>query len=341
MIKAVDIKTNSDIISFINENKILILGSNIDNKIEMIGNKISIILNGEVVFSRILDTESILRVAETILYSKLELPSLEYDLSPLEADREDGDRSNIWVVKQEKITIPYFTQTYLLYVAFKGTIPTMYEFGLFYKEAYTREISVKEKDSRDFVYLRVYPDDRCWVGEIFDFDEHKVENTLLRFKEEFNIKNLPIYDFTTRQLYKRIYNNFGSISRDFCNVLTFDKNGADVYYSSKEDSEGYDMIVNEKSFATFNDTSSGKSLRKDKVDVRHSSELKNDVELLVSIENNNKLTLLEDEVALFIIERINNLNDNKTIPLRTRSIKDKLKADKETDLSWMVGFSLN
>jgi hypothetical protein len=321
-----DVKTLEDLSLFIRKNPILISGSNENNKIEMIGNRLNIILNGLVDFSRVLDTESILKVARTILYLTFKISKLEYLLSPLEVDRGDEERKKIWAEIPEKITIPYFVQTYLLYVAFMGTVPTMYEFALFYKETYTREISIEEKDSRYFVYLKEIPDDRCWVGETFDFDEHTVENKLLRFREEFDIKDLPLYDFTTGQLYQRIYNNFGSISRDFCNVLTFDKNGADVYYSSKKDSEGFDMIVNGKSVATYLNTNSSNKFREDKVENRHYG-LKNDIELIVSLEDKNKLTLLDDDVTLHIIKKINSLKENETTRLITDCIKKELERE--------------
>lgn len=334
-----DVKTLEDLSLFIRKNPILISGSNESNKIEMRGNRLNIILNGVVDFSRVLDTETILKVARTILYLTFKISHLEFLLSPLEADRgykgKDKEIAKIWAEIPDKITIPYFVQTYLLYVAFMGTVPTMYEFALFYKETYTIEISLEAKDSRQFVYLKnsEHPaylngilDDRRWIGNTFDFDEHKVENKLLKFRDEFDIKNLPLYDFTTGQLYQRIHKNFGSISRDFCNVLTFDKNGADVYYSSKKDSEGSDMIVNGKSFATHIDTDSGSNFRKDKVENRHKG-LKNDVELIVSIENNNKLTLLEDDVALHIIKKINSLKENEKTRLITECIKKELKRE--------------
>ena len=329
--KFIDIKTLKDLSLFIRKNPILVYGSDENNKIEIIGNKIIITLNGEVIFSHIFDWETILLVKNEISYIPVDISKFEDLCNPLEADRYEEERLAFWSAYYGRIRLPYFIPTYLLLVCFKGTLPTMFEFGMFYKDTYTIEIDIKDKDilGRKLYYKKEHKNDRCWVGETFSFDKHIVENKLLRYKEWVETDNLLVYDFTTRQLFHRIYKNFGSISRDFCHVLEFDYMGFSSYYNSFLDSQGIDMILSDVPLASYTDTKGGIDFGIIKQEYRHFGNYNIAIKLKFDIDkNSNELTLLSTEQALYIIERINELkksNNDNIISLTTKHIDEILE----------------
>ena len=344
--QSIDTDVLKDISKIIIKNKDIVQGSNSQNKIRMEGNKINLISNGNLFYSYSFNSEYILDIARQMPYNKINIDKIEKKISPLEADRKNLVIKEVWRNPPETITLPYFTSTYFLLVAFSQTIPTMFDLRLLYEITYLKEIGIENKDpNRINAYSLKYKDialnDRQWLGEKAIIDGVEEENRLLMYKSDFDTKNLPIYDFTTRQLNNRIYKIYGSNSRDFTNVLVFDRLGAEAIFDSFLDSQGGDLNLNSLKVASFTNTESSRNLRIDKVENRHRKDTDADIELIFDIDFNcNKVNILDDNVAAYILKQIEEykrLNINQTISLRTEHIKEMLNLD----LSGFNGFNLN
>lgn len=340
-----------EIKEFINNNMKLFLEPDEYNKIEIIGRILRIIVDGKVVKELKLNSDFLLKEAKKMLYLNRTMNTNEEKVNPLEADRKE--RKKYWMNPPNTIRIPYFITTYLVYVAFTEKLPTMIEIGLFYIEMFTKEITRAEMIDK-FIRNQAYApgeeigdilvEDRASVGTLIPFNGESFESKLLMFKENIDVVGLPISDFSTYQLFNRIYRNYGSITRDLCNLLKLDNAGQKVYYSSVLDRDGIDMLLNDLPICSYSKTTGGEELKDDKDSERHTEKIKRGIYLKFDIDfESNSVSLLEDKLIpalLEIVEEVKSLTEDKIRIVDTGLLKAEIETN-FSDLLEFNGFNLN
>lgn len=284
------------------------------NNIIIKDNTVSMIKDGVEVERRILHIDSIKNKADNMIYGRNIFENIDAKYSPLEADRNNNHY--IWKREYRGIDFPKMMSVMLFSLLVAGELPTIFELFKIYSLTYTEVLNPIHSDITRFELYNVPKEnDRKRLGAVMYFENKKITNKLLRFKEDslVFVKGLPINEFTTEQLFCRIYKCYGSLVRDIYAALYFNKLGAETYYDYAYDINGIDCMVNGIFVFAYTNTRSAKEFRKRKMNERH-PELG---EVGIALETDfrkgktNKIHLINETAAQKVIQSADALRNKK------------------------------
>ena len=278
------------------------------NTIKIRNNKVELIVDGEVKARKAISTEEM--DMSGIEYSKNVFNSSDVNFSPFEADREKN--WVYWKNSYRNIDFPKLVPLPLMCWLIVGKWPDVVDLCKLYALTYTELVPDSDicVNKENLFTKDEYAELKNIGDEIQYTDGRIVRNKLIRFKQKYEVflKDLPCNEFTTEQLFSRIYKAYGSCVRDPYMIIRSVELGASAEYDSYLDIVGgIDGIIEGIAYYGYIETDASKAFRKVKLDSRHKN-LPQDkgIALEKSNEKRSGVYLIKDEDIKQILQDLKN-----------------------------------
>ena len=243
-----------------------------ESNIHIKNNRVELIVDGTPKARKAISTAEI--DVEAIEYNKNVFNSIDVRYSPMEADREKN--WPLWKDPYRNIDFPKLIPLPLMCWMILGKWPDVMDLCKLYALSYTEPVPEGENiDNRGALFTDSKNAKFTNIGTILTYtDGTFARNKVIRFKKEYEqyLKSFPCNEFTTEQLFSRIYKAYGSCVRDPYTIVRAVELGASAEYDTYLDIVGgMDGIIEGIPYYGYVETDVSKAFRKIKQDTRHTN----------------------------------------------------------------------